>query len=115
MDLILKLSGPLVKPIHAALLSGYDANTLRMMLRMELDLDLSTIAGGDNFSLVVFNLIDWAEKNGKVLELINEAYEQNKGNALLVVLAEQAPVWPALAPMTPPNAQATVAAASESV
>ena len=33
---------------------------------MKLDLDLATIAGGDNNSAVVFNLIEWAEKTGKV-------------------------------------------------
>lgn len=84
-----KLTGEQIKQIHDALLSGYTLGTLRMMLRMELNIDLATVAGGDNTSIVVFNLIDWAERTGKVTSLIAAAYRHNPGNPLLGATARE--------------------------
>ena len=53
-----------------------------MMVRMELEVDLATIAGGDNTGRRV-QPDDWAEKNGKVLQLIAGAYQYNQDNTLL--------------------------------
>ena len=101
----MKLTGKQVEQIHEALLSGYDLATLRMMVRMKLDLDLATIAGGNNNSAVVFNLIEWAEKTGKVPQLIAGAHQYNPDNTLLTALAQQAPTWVELAPSSSQKTQ----------
>ena len=103
----MKLTGKQVEQIHEALLSGYDLATLRMMVRMKLDLDLATIAGGNNNSAVVFNLIEWAEKTGKVPQLIAGAHQYNPDNTLLTALAQQASTWvEAILPASQQEAQA---------
>lgn len=97
----MELSGEHVRLIHTALLKAYDLPKLRMMMRMELNLNLSAIAGGDNLSVVLFNLIDWAERNDKVLPLIAGAYSHVPANNLLADLAQQAPGWLEFTPKAP--------------
>ncbi len=66
----MKLSGAQVKLLHAAILNGYTPDSLRMIMRMELNESLYNVAGGTNFSEQVFTLIEWAESHGRVADLI---------------------------------------------
>lgn len=72
--------------LQQALLSAYTRDTLTRMLRFELDTNLNNIVGGSNFSEIVFNLIDWAEQQGRTQELIQKAHETVPGNALLTAV-----------------------------
>ena len=94
----MQLSGPQVKQIHAAILDGYSLDTLRMMVRIELGESLEAIAGPGALSVVTFSLIEWAERTGRVQDLINGALAQQPGNALIHTLHEQAKGWGLAAP-----------------
>ena len=75
----------------ASLLDAYDEGSLRQMVRFQLDEHLDAIAGGGNLAQVVFNLIAWAERTGRIAELIAKAQAYNPGNARLAVFARSLP------------------------
>ena len=84
----MKLTGRQIQQIRDALLDAYPtADSLRMMVRIELEQELAAIAGGENQRVLVFNLVSWAERNGCVQELIAGAYEEMPGNRELRRLA----------------------------
>ena len=58
-----------------------------MLVRLELDENLEEIAGGENQSVVVFNLVTWAERSGRIDELIAAAQRRLPRNEALQQLA----------------------------
>ncbi|MEC4819239.1 MAG: CHAT domain-containing protein [Scytonema sp. PMC 1069.18] len=58
-------------------------NDLEMMLSFQLDWRLNQIARGENYQQIVFNLIDYAEEQGKITELLEAAKTANPGNPRL--------------------------------
>jgi formylglycine-generating enzyme required for sulfatase activity/nucleotide-binding universal stress UspA family protein len=99
-----KLTGKQVEQIHDALLAGYSPDSLRRMVRVGLNEMLANIAGGATFSDVVFNLIEWAERQDRVLELVTAAHNANPNHADLQVLLGDAQSWFAPPPPTNPTA-----------
>ena len=102
----------------ASLLDAYDEGSLRQMVRFQLDEHLDLIAGGGNLAQVVFNLIAWAERTGRIAELIAKAQAYNPGNARLAAFARSLPgiavveparVAPQALPATPAHASARYA------
>jgi len=59
--------------LNELLLAHFDGPELTRMVRMHLDENLSAIAGGANLTDIVFNLVDWAERRGRSLDLIDAA------------------------------------------
>ena len=83
------LSGEQVKRIHAALLDAYPSEEeLRMMVRIELDESLEAVATGKNQRVLIFNLVTWAERTGRVDDLVQGAYNQTPGNLALQALMQ---------------------------
>src|SRR5438552_1315631 len=77
----MKLSGPQIKQLHAALLSGFPTSaSLRWFVRTELEENLDAITGGDNLSEIVGNLILWAQALGQLENLVRKAYETRPKN-----------------------------------
>ncbi len=77
----MKLSGAEQKKLSEALLDAYRShNALRRMVRFQLDENLNAIAGSGILNDVVFELINWAEAQGKLERLIIGAYDENSGN-----------------------------------
>jgi hypothetical protein len=67
--------------MQAALGSAFPSHgMLRRMVRVRLEIDLDLIAGGDNYGEVIFELIKWAESEGRVAELLEKAREEKPGN-----------------------------------
>ena len=62
----MQLTGRQVAQIIDALLAAYSKDSLRELVRVELDATLESIAGGDNLRVVVFNLVSWAEQHGRI-------------------------------------------------
>jgi len=88
----LRLSGRQLKELRDALLDAYtNQASLREMVRFELDENLATIAGGGDLAEQTFNLIDWAERTGRLLELVEKAHHFNPGNVRLRAFAETLP------------------------
>ena len=107
--------------VDGSLLDAYDEGSLRQMVRFQLDEHLDLIAGGGNLAQVVFNLIAWAERTGRIAELIVKAQAYNPGNARLAAFARSVPgiavvepakVAPQVLPATPqaPTPRAAAAA-----
>jgi hypothetical protein len=65
-----RLSGPQYKALHSAMLEAYNAESLSGMAQFDLGVKLSNVAGGSDFSAVVFNFIDWAQRNGQLQKLL---------------------------------------------
>jgi hypothetical protein len=78
-----ELDGQLIGAFQIALLDSFTLDTMRQMTRVYLDETLEGIAGGSDFSGVIFNLIAWAERNGRLLDLLNGATTAVPGNAKL--------------------------------
>jgi hypothetical protein len=91
-----QLSGKQIGEIQEALLDAFPArDDLRMMVRIELDEKLEAIADGSNQRVVIFNLISWAERTGRIDDLVQGALRQNQGNLALQKLMAS---WRAAAP-----------------
>ena len=81
------LDGGQVRQIYDALIFGYRSRSqLAMMVRIELNENLNEISEGANLSETIFSLIDWAERMGKVDNLIDAAYRGNPGNPQIKAL-----------------------------
>ena len=85
----MKLSGDEQKKLSEALLDAYRShNALKRMVRFQLDEHLEAIAGRGILKDVVFDLINWADAEGKLERLIIGAYEENSGNPKLKAFYE---------------------------
>lgn len=78
----MKLSGVELKKLVTAILSAYPTKEdLAMMVEFELEENLDAIAGGNNLTQLVFNLVTkWAIPRGKIYHLIIASYETNPDN-----------------------------------
>lgn len=74
------LTGSQVYQLQQAILSAFDEASLAQMVRIRLDENLASIAGGANLGDVVFNLITWAERTGHTEALIAGAAASNPHN-----------------------------------
>ena len=77
------LSGKQARGLHEALLDAFNLGSLRQMVRFELDEKLENITLGGSMSDRTFELIDWAEMEGRTGELIRAARRDNPGNPVL--------------------------------
>lgn len=83
------LIGPQFREIQNALLSGYPSvDALAYMVRVELNVQLDSVADGKNQTDRIFNLLTWAESQGRLRELIEAAIRGNSQNPELSQLAE---------------------------
>ncbi|MCC2667594.1 MAG: hypothetical protein K0Q72_65, partial [Armatimonadetes bacterium] len=81
-----------IQQLHAALLSAFPKRSdLERMLRFELDARLDEITDVGNLNDTVFRVIEWAEANGRIHDLIRGARNQNPGHAGLAALALRIP------------------------
>ena len=91
-----------VTQIRDALLDGYAPDELRELVKLGLDENLHDIVSdGSNQRTVVFELIQWAERHNRVLDLIQAAREENVGNEALAALYVESQSWTDLEPPIP--------------
>jgi len=91
-----RLAGEKFRQVEAALLDAFPGrHELRKLLRIRFNQDLETIAGGANLGELVFNLLIWAESQGRLDELVTAARLENPGNHALREVAEQLGLAPA--------------------
>jgi hypothetical protein len=85
---VIQLTGRQVQALLDALLGAYGTEAaLRRMVRIELNENLANIAAGGNLHDIVYELIEWAERTGRIVELVAGAHAHNPGNALLRAFA----------------------------
>ena len=80
------LDGQQYQRIHDALLDGYDETTLQLMVRFEMEEDLDRVVGPGNLTKRMYELVGWADRTGRVEELVQAAYNYNQGNETLAAL-----------------------------
>lgn len=78
-----ELTGPQIKQFRDALLGAFDRESLAQMLSTELDVKLNQIVGGSNDAAVVFALIEWAQRQGRLDDLLDGALRSAAGNKKL--------------------------------
>jgi len=77
----MQLNGIQIKQLHHALLSAFpQLASLEFFVRTELEENLSAIALGSSLSEVVFHLIEWARAHGRLADLVEKAYHENRLN-----------------------------------
>lgn len=86
----MQLTGKQRQQLQQALVSAFPTQgKLVQMVSFQLDTNLGAIAGGQNYLEVVFDLINWAEAEGRLEDLVLAARAQNPGNSSLRECAEQ--------------------------
>ncbi len=84
------MTGTQREQLKEALLKAFPKrSSLEQMVNFRLNENLDAIAGGDNYSDVVFNLIIWAESSGRLEELLQGSQTQNPGSPALRAFVEQ--------------------------
>lgn len=69
------------EPVNRALLSAFNRNALERMLRLKLNVQLEHVARATgNLQDIVFDIIEWAEMQGKLGALLQAALEDNPSN-----------------------------------
>jgi hypothetical protein len=86
----MKLTGMQLRRLQTALLSAFPfRGELERLLRFEMDKLLDEIVSSHNLSQDVFELILWAEAQGRLEELIQAAYRANPSNRELSEFIKQ--------------------------
>lgn len=84
-----ELSGKLLNQIVGTLLDAFPTRDhLRMLVRIGLEENLESIADGANQQFIVFDLVTWAERTGRIDDLITAAMNQNPRNRAVCNLWE---------------------------
>ena len=76
--------------LHEALVDAFSSySALEQMVSFKLNQNLQDIAGNGELRSVAFYLIRWAERSGKLEDLIRDAWEENSGNPKLLGLTHR--------------------------
>lgn len=68
------------RALYVAILSAFNEDNLRLLVRFHLNENLDEIVGAGSLSEKVYDLLVWAEKYGKVRTLLDAAKEENENN-----------------------------------
>jgi hypothetical protein len=80
----------LYQQLFKAVLDAFPTQAaLDRMVLFGLDVNRHEIAGGDNLSDIVFNLIQWAVAQGQIVALVEAAKRENPNNPRISLAAEQ--------------------------
>lgn len=87
------LTGLQHQQVQNSLLTAFDEAGLRELVRFELDERLDLVAGGINLRERVYNLVEWANSQDRVVDLIDGAVHQNPTNLELIALKTSSLDW----------------------
>src|SRR5206468_13131443 len=86
----MELTGDQVAKFVAALLDAFPTRLqLAQMVRFQLNKNLDALALGDDLQEIVFNLVQKAEAQGWIAELLFAARTSNPGNPALLEFSQQ--------------------------
>src|SRR5262249_42509627 len=83
----MRLSGDQTKKLHTAILGGFNGSDLEQLARLELGERVDNLVKTGTLSDVVLHLIDWAEKHGRVEDLIRAVQRSRPANKEIQRLA----------------------------
>jgi hypothetical protein len=75
-----RLSGPQVKQLQQALLSAFSFDDLSQLVKFELDAQLDSLVAPGPLSSVAFELVMWAERTGRMTDLIKAVVAARPNN-----------------------------------
>jgi hypothetical protein len=101
MDLVLTPTE--VGQFQEALVSAFNRSELEQLVYLRLEVNLNDVVADGPFRQVVFDLIKWANGQGKIESLLRAAREENPGNVLLRQFDEAISVRPAPPQPTAPR------------
>ena len=85
----MELKGKQVEQLREPLQRAFlNRAKLKQLLREELDVRLDEVVGGNNLTETVAELVDWAEAEGRLVELVSAAIRRNPGNPRLRLFVE---------------------------
>jgi hypothetical protein len=88
------IDGSKFRDLQEALLATYhDRRRLEEMVRFNLDLNLDEVTSEDDLRSTVFDLIKWADGEGRVAELITAAHDPEKPGTRIASIYSQLPGW----------------------
>lgn len=91
-----------LEPLQGALLNAYDRGTLEQMVFFRMGVQLDQIVGPGGLEHIIFELIKWAQRQGRLEDLILGAGQYNLGNpALRAFIKAYGLAFAAAAPPTP--------------
>lgn len=91
----MELRGGQFKQLREALQRAYPGRSkLRLLLREELEVRLDEFVRGGNLEEIVTELVDWAEAEGRLVELVSAAIRRNPGNPRLRQFVESFGILP---------------------
>ena len=101
MDLVLTPAE--VGKFQEALLSAFNRSELEQLVYLRLEVNLNDVVADGPHRQVVFDLIKWANGQGKIEGLLRAVREENSGNVLLRQFDEAIRVRPAPPQLTTPR------------
>jgi len=85
----MELDGQIVEELQKAILGAFTAPELTRLVRTDLNENLDAISNSNNFTEVVFDLITWADRRGRIGELVAALQRQNPTNPQLHYFMDQ--------------------------
>jgi hypothetical protein len=79
----MRLTGEQAKELHDAILSGFGGSDLDALVRFDLNERLDSVVGNGPLGSVVFSLIEWAERNGRIEDLIQAVQRARPHNTTI--------------------------------
>ena len=108
------LTGPQLGRIHQAIVAAFDRAEFTRTLLTRMDVDFDQAVAPDDFSAQAFELVRWADRQKRALELVNCLRDERPADADLADLHDEAQGWAARAAAAPaPVAPAAPAPAAE--
>ena len=102
------LTGKQIERFCAALIAAFDRGELEQLTRIDLEQNLEAIAGSGKLSVIVFELVTWAQRTGRVGDLLTAAQRRRPTHAALAALAQELGITPAATPSAPPSTSGSV-------
>jgi len=102
----MSLSNAQARQLHDAFVSAFDFQELRMLMAYDLGETLEEVVGEGSLNQVVFDLIKWAERNGRMEDLVRAAVQNRPENPRVKAAADAIlpPADPSLTPAAPSKA-----------
>lgn len=99
------LTGKQIERFCDALVAAFDRSELEQLTRIDLEETLEAIAGSGKLGVVAFELVTWAQRTGRVGDLLAAAQRRRPTHAALAALAQELGIASAAKPSaSPPTA-----------
>jgi hypothetical protein len=89
---MIDLSAALRRQLLESTVAAFNKGELRELLSIDLDVRLDRVSGGENLDDTTLDVIEWAERQGRLPELIG-AFRRARGHKMRSFRRLPAPAW----------------------